>query len=129
MHLSQIFAIIAGFGFIGLTVFQILLVLGFPLGKASWGGKHLILPLKLRIASSVSIGLLVFATLVVLEKTKFIAVFKNPSFVSYSIWGLTALFGLSTFGNISSSSKIEKLIMIPTALVLFLSCLVISLFS
>ncbi len=73
MNITQVLAIIASIGLIGLIGFQILLALGFPLGKASWGGKHVILPLKLRIASFISTGLLAFATLVVLEKANFIS--------------------------------------------------------
>lgn len=40
-----------------LTVFQILLALGLPLGRAAWGGYHETLPAVLRVGSLVSAGL------------------------------------------------------------------------
>ncbi len=108
MYITQVSAIVATTGFVGMTVFQLLLALGFPLGKASWGGKHKILPFRLRIANFVSTGVFVFATLIVLEKTEFITFLNNKSIVNYSTWGLAVLFGLSTIGNLASTSKIEK---------------------
>lgn len=126
MNITQILAIIATTGFVGMTVFQILLALGFPLGKLSWGGKYTILPFKFRIASFVSAGIFIFAAFIVLEKTEFILFFNNKNLVNYSLWGLTIIFGLSTIGNLTSKSNIEKQIMTPVALTLFLSCLLIA---
>lgn len=39
---------------LAVAVFQVLLALGAPYGKAAWGGKHAVLPTGLRIASAVS---------------------------------------------------------------------------
>ncbi len=129
MDILKVFSIIAIIGFAGIAVFQFLLALGFPLGRASWGGKYTALPVKLRIASFVSIGVLVFGILVILEKANFITLMNSPRLVSFSCWGLTILFGLSTIGNINSKSKLEKQIMTPIASILFLSCLAVSVLS
>ena len=66
--ITQIAAIVAAIGFFGLLCFQILLALGFPLGKAAWGGKYKKLPPGFRIASLFSAGIMVFASIFVLEK-------------------------------------------------------------
>ena len=50
MTLSQLADWIATILLIGLICLQLLLVPGFPLGKAAWGGKYVKLPAGLRIA-------------------------------------------------------------------------------
>ncbi len=78
MTLDQIAAINAAVGFAGLAVFQLLLAMGLPLGGAAWGGKYIRLPNKLRIASLISMGVLVLASLIVLEKSGWIKILNSP---------------------------------------------------
>jgi len=129
MPITQISAIVATVVFIGMGVFQLLLATGFPLGKAAWGGKYSKLPMKLRVASLISMGVFIFAALIVLEKTGFISIFDGHNIIDYIFWGITVLFGFSAAGNLASKSILEKRIMTPIALILFLSCLVIAVFS
>ena len=56
---------VSGFGAMGF--FQLMLALGMPWGKAAWGGKHRILPMSLRTASLISMGIFIFGGLCVLE--------------------------------------------------------------
>ena len=124
--ISDIVAIIAVTGFFGLTVFQLLLVFGFPLGNAAWGGKHRILPANLRIASFFSALIFVFVSLSVLEKVEMITVFHNPTLVKWIVWIFTAFLGLNTLSNFFVGSKFEKRYMTPVSLFLCLLCLFIS---
>jgi len=100
--------------------------LGFPLGKAAWGGKHKKLPPGLRIASLFSAVILILAALIVLERVELITVFDNQEAVKYITWILAAFFGLNTIANLGSSSKWEKIIMTPVALSLCIFCIVIA---
>ena len=124
--ISDIIAIIAVTGFFGLTVFQLLLAFGFPLGNAAWGGKHRILPSNLRIASFFSALIFVFVSLSVLEKVGMITVFDNPALVKWVVWIFTAFLGFNTLSNFFVGSKFEKRYMAPLTLLLCLLCLFIS---
>ncbi len=126
MRISTIAAIIV---LTGLAGFHLLLALGFPLGTASWGGKQRILPPGLRVASFASTGVIIFAILIVLEKSGLISILDSPVFIDYSTWALCALFGLSTIGNMASISRMEKKIMIPVASILFLAFFAIAVSS
>ena len=66
--ITELAAWVAVIGFFGLMCFQILLALGFPYGQAAWGGKHIKLPSRLRIASLFSAGIYVVASIFVLER-------------------------------------------------------------
>ena len=45
-----------------LTAFQLLLILGAPLGRFAWGGQHEVLPRGLRVGSAFSIVLFYIGT-------------------------------------------------------------------
>ena len=105
-------------GLSGLVIFQLLLAAGFPLGKWAWGGKHKKLPAGLRFASALSVPILLFGIIVLLEKAQLIHVFGKPQLVDYSIWLFAALFGLSILGNLNSESEAERKMGTPIALFL-----------
>ena len=62
-------AILAAFMLLCLSVFQLLLVMGLPIGKMAWGGAHEVLPRNLRIASAISIALYVFFGFIILSQS------------------------------------------------------------
>ena len=49
--------------FVVVSVIQLLLALGLPLGKLAFGGKYEKLPTNMRIMSVVAIGILVLASI------------------------------------------------------------------
>jgi hypothetical protein len=112
-------------GFAVMIIFQALLVLGVPWGKAAWGGTHTRLPALLRLGSLVAVGIYLIGGLIILEKAGILALFTNPLFAEIGIWTLAVIFGLSFIGNLLSQSRIEKMIMIPLSLALCLSCVII----
>lgn len=126
---AQITAWVAAIGFIVLMCFQMLLALGFPFGKAAWGGKYRILPLGFRIASLCSAVIMVFALIIVLEKAEVFSVFDSRTVVTYGVWVFTVFLGLNTINNFISHSKLEKRIMTPISLTLSLLCLTVALTS
>ena len=126
---GQVAAWVATAGFIGMICFQVLLALGFPLGQSAWAGKHKKLPPSLRVASLFSVGIYAFGALIVLEKAGMLSVLNRPTLVTYAVWILAALLGLSAVGNLSSSSKWERRVMTPLALTLSLMCVIVAIAS
>lgn len=101
-----------------LSVFQLALAMGAPIGKYAWGGANRVLPPKLRIASATSIGLYVFFGLVLVAKAGFANVIGNISFVDTAIWVIAIYFCIGVAMNAISRSKSERNLMTPVALLL-----------
>lgn len=92
------------------SVFQIALALGAPLGYAAWGGRYGgVLPEKLRVASGVT-GVVVYPLigLYVLASTGLIKAGWMPGTGRTGMWILAGLFTLGTLANFASRSKRER---------------------
>lgn len=130
-HYSQTFSLnktaawIGVIGFLGMAIFQFLLALGFPYGKLAWGGFYEKLPLSLRIGSGIAILIHGYGIIVLLESAQIIQLLSKPELVEYSVWVFTALFGLSTIGNLQSRSKTEKRIMTPIGILFCCLCIIV----
>ena len=118
-------AIIAVVLFTGMSVFQLLLVLGLPLGRLAYGGKYEKLPSKMKITSLIGIVIFIFASLSVLERAKIITLFNNLMFVTVFIWIIAVYLAFNTLMNAISKSKWEKLIMTPISLTLTICCFIV----
>lgn len=125
--ITHIAAWVAIIGFAGMAVFQLLLVLGAPLGHLAWGGHHRRLPGWLRIGSLLAVGIYAFGILCVLEQMDWAAVLGSPALADGTLWAMAGLFGLSTVGNLASRSPLERRVMTPVALVLAAACVVLAL--
>lgn len=112
----------------GLALFQLALAAGAPLGRFAWGGTHPgVLPGRLRLASLLAAAIVTTFPLFVLERAEVIPGLGRPAIASAAIWALTALFALSTIGNLASTSASERRIMTPVALLLTICCLIVAL--
>jgi cytochrome c oxidase assembly factor CtaG len=112
---------------IGMMVLQLLLALGLPIAEISWGGKFQgRLPNKLRVASFLSIGVLLFAGLSMLEKSKVLTTYNNPTVATISVWIFLLFFCINTLGNFMSQSKLEKHVMTPISFILSLLFLIVA---
>lgn len=123
----EILAIITCLVLASLTVFQIALIAGAPIGKYAWGGQHTVLPRNLKIGSAVSILLYVSFAIIILSKAGLIAILNNQSFLNVAIWVLASYFWLGIIMNGISRSKPERNLMTPVALTLALLTTVIAL--
>ncbi|MGZ4107891.1 MAG: hypothetical protein ACXVO1_11215 [Tumebacillaceae bacterium] len=122
----QIPAIIGSVVFLIGAVFQLLLVIGLPLGEYSWGGKYQgVLPSRLRISSLFAALILVLMAFVLLLHTKVISIGTGYVPTTILVWIITIFMGLNTLGNLASKSKKEKLLMTPQTAIACLSCIVI----
>ncbi|MGY1603668.1 hypothetical protein [Geodermatophilus sp. SYSU D00815] len=120
-------AVVAHVLLAGLTVLQVALAAGAPLGHLAWGGRHRVLPRGLRIASAVSVLLYAaFAWIIATAADRAEEVGDHrPGYPL--VWVLTAYFAVGVLANAASRSRRERFVMTPVALVLALCCLTISL--
>ena len=109
-----------------LTVFQLLLVAGAPLGRFAWGGAHEVLPTGLRVGSVVSVVVYAAVALVMLQAADVVDVLPG-GLVEVGAWVLTGYFALGVALNAASRSRPERLVMTPVALVLAVCGLVLAL--
>jgi len=123
MNFIQIILLIAAVLTGALALFQLLLAAGLPLGRFAWGGQNIRLPKQLRIFSSISSILLVYASIVVLERSEIINIIDNKAIIAISSGIFVFIFGLSTLGNLTSKSKSEKKVMTPIAIYLVVAFL------
>ena len=110
----------------GLTVFQIALIAGAPIGRFAWGGQHQVLPVNLRLASVTSIVLYLAFGAVILDNAGVIAMMPD-TFSQPGAWILTAYFAVGIGLNALSRSKPERSVMTPLAAALALTCAVVAL--
>lgn len=98
----------------GLALFQALLAWGMPLGHFAWGGRHRVLPQRLRIGSVFSIALYALFAAIVLDRVGLISIFPD----AIRQWGVWVLAGYALLGvgmNLISRSRPERYTMTPLA--------------
>lgn len=109
-----------------LAVFQLALALGAPIGRFAWGGRHRVLPTKLRIGSLVSILIYVVIALLALDRAGLIDVVPD----TVSTVGMWVAFGYFVLGiplNAVSRSRPERSTMTPVVAVLAVLSLLVAL--
>jgi hypothetical protein len=101
----------------GLTVMQVLLIFGVPIGHYAWGGKHRVLPRRQRIGAGVAIVLYTVFTAVLLSRAEIVPGGRSPLIVV----GAWVLFGYAVFSlvpNLASKSRPERAVQIPVSIAL-----------
>lgn len=101
-----------------LAVFQLLLIIGLPLGRFAWGGQNLVLPPRLRVGSAASVVVYAAFAAVALDRADLISFIPVPFIAVVAMWVITAYLLLSVLPNLASKSKYEKRVMVPVSLVL-----------
>ena len=124
---ARVAASIAAVGLVLLAAFQVALALGVPWGRAAWGGAHDRLPGRLRVASGLAAVLWVLAALVVLGRAGLSLSPVPASVARWAIWVLVGLLGAGSVLNLASSSRWERYLWSPFALVLAVLCLLVAL--
>lgn len=105
LPLARTSAVAAAVGFLAIAAFQAALALGAPLGRAAWGGTHVNLPMSLRIASALAVGVWVLATLIVLGRAGFQVSPLPTGFVRSGTWILVGLLPLGALMNFASCGR------------------------
>lgn len=111
----------------GLSVFQLLLILGKPLGDFAWGGQYTVLPKKFRVASVFSIILYAIFAIFLASKAGIANIITNQSLLSVGVWVIAVYFVLGIFMNAISRSKKERAVMTPVAFLLSVVFLTVAL--
>ncbi len=110
-----------------MTVFQISLLLGAPLGRFTWGGQNTgVLPARLRVAAALSV--LIYAAMAVLALDRVGAVEWVPDAAStVGMWVVFVLLAFSAVPNAISRSKGERYVMTPVSVALAALALAVAL--
>lgn len=110
-----------------LSVFQLLLASGQPLGDYAWGGQYKVLPKKLRISSAASIILYAVFALFLLSKSNILNIIQIQPVINVGIWIISGYLSIGVLMNLVSKNKKEQAIMTPTALLLAATFLIVAL--
>ena len=100
-----------------ITLFQIALIAGAPLGRFAWGGQHTVLPARLRTGSVISIGIYAFLAALAASKAGFVTIISDGAFLDISLWVVTAYLATGIVLNAISRSKPERYLMTPVVAV------------
>jgi hypothetical protein len=124
----RIAAMAAAVGFLGIASFQAAIALGAPFGRASWGGAYDgQLPVGLRVASGVAVGVYILAALIVLGRGGFRGVPLPFGVLRWGTWVLVGLMFVGAVVNLASSSGWERFGWGPVALIEGVLCLFVAL--
>lgn len=108
------------------SVLQVLVASGLPLGNLVWGGAHRVLPRRLRIGSAASV--LVYAGFAALLLSRSGVLPGGDSvFVVVLAWVLFAYFTFGILLNGISRSRAERFTMMPICAVLAVTTFIIAL--
>ncbi|RGE21471.1 hypothetical protein [Leucobacter sp. wl10] len=109
-----------------LSVFQIALACGAPLGRFAWGGAHTTLPLGLRFAAASAVLRYLFIGFIAFDRAGAIAVLPRE-FSFWVMWLIVAHLGFSAILSLLSASRHERMTLAPYTLVMGLLSLLIAL--
>jgi hypothetical protein len=110
----------------GLAVMQLLLLAGAPLGSIAWGGRHRVLPSRLRVAAVVALGLYAGFAALLLSRAGVLPGSTLPVIMVLT-WILFGYCVLSIVPNVMSRSRNERIVQIPVSTLLSASVLIIAL--
>lgn len=110
-----------------LMLFQLLLALGLPLGRAAWGGQYDVLPTNLRLSSLAAVAILGLAAWVMLARADLVRPGPKGRIIRWAAWGFAAYLALNTAGNLVSTSPIERAVMTPVTIFLAVSFVIVAL--
>jgi hypothetical protein len=110
----------------GLTVFQLQLIAGKPLGRFAWGGQHVVLPTRLRIGSAFAVVLYALFAVLMLQAAGAFSVLPDGA-AAVGIWVLAGYLLFAAALNAASRSRPERLVMTPVTVALAAVCLTLAL--
>lgn len=99
------------------SVFEVLLIIGLPLGEFTMGGQHKVLPPKFRVMAGLSIVSQLFAAVIILQAGGCISLWFTQKVTRIICYVFAGYFVLNMIMNLCSFNKKEKYVMTPLALV------------
>ena len=101
-----------------LSLFQLSLALGAPMGKFAWGGKYKVLPRNLRIGSTLSLIIYLGIAICLLSKSGIYQIIQQGTLLYILVWVIFVYLVLGIFMNAISRSKRERYAMTPIVILL-----------
>ena len=111
------FSILGAVLFGVIAIMTVLVACGLPLGEFTMGGQHKILPKKFRVMAVISVGIQIFAMIIILQAGGFISLWLSFKVTKYICFFFAAYLFLNTIMNLISKSKKEKYVMTPLSVI------------
>jgi len=111
----------------GITiVIQLLLAAGVLPVTMAWGGRQEVLTPGLRIASIVSAVILTLFAYIIRYRAGLTGAANISILIKVLAWVVTAYMAFNTFTNLTSQSRLEKIVFVPITSMLTIVCFIIS---
>ena len=111
------YAILAAIIFAFLTILNLMIIYGAPLGEFTMGGKYRILPPEMKIPAIISLLIQIFAIIIVLQAGGFVNSWFSNNVTRNICYVFSGYLIINTFMNFVSKSKKEKYVMSPLSFV------------
>ena len=110
-----------------LSLLQLSLALGAPMGQFAWGGKYKVLPRNLRIGSILSLIIYLGIAICLLSKSGIYQIIQQGTLLNILVWVIFVYLVLGIFMNAISCSKRERYTMTPIVILLASCALTVAL--
>ena len=110
-----------------LSLLQLSLALGAPMGQFAWGGKYKVLPRNLRIGSILSLIIYLGIAICLLSKSGIYQIIQQGTLLNILVWVIFVFLVLGIFMNAISRSKRERYTMTPIVILLASCALTVAL--
>ena len=111
------FSILGAVLFGVIAAMTVLVACGLPLGEFTMGGQHKILPKKFRVMAVISVGIQIFAMIIILQAGGFIPLWLSFKVTKYICFFFAVYLSLNTIMNMISKSRKEKYVMTPLSFI------------
>ena len=111
------FSILGAVLFGVIATMTVLVACGLPLGEFTMGGQHKILPKKFRVMAVISVGIQIFAMIIILQAGGFISLWLSFKVTKYICFFFAVYLSLNTIMNMISKSRKEKYVMTPLSFI------------
>lgn len=124
--MPQLLAVLASVTLGILALLHVAMVFGAPFGRMAWGGKHRVLPARLRVASGFAVLGCIASSIVMLSHVGLLSLVHGTWLVVTS-WAVCVYFAVGAVRNAVSKSKSERYTMSVVNLLLAVCALVVAL--
>ena len=111
------FSILGAVLFGVIAIMTVLVACGLPLGEFTMGGQHKILPKNFRVMAVISVGIQIFAMIIILQAGGFISLWLSFKVTKYICFFFAVYLSLNTIMNMISKSRKEKYVMTPLSFI------------
>ena len=111
------FSILGAVLFGVIAIMTVLVACGLPLGEFTMGGQHKILPKKFRVMAVISVGIQIFAMIIILQAGGFISLWLSFKVTKYICFFFAVYLSLNTIMNMISKSRKEKYVVTPLSFI------------